>query len=254
MKRMIINQTNVYSEKDLCSSIAKQLPSGKIIELGSISHENNIEWIEAFENLHFIGYIDGNTQLLNIDKYYFITGDILISYEKPDSNSPIVGKYKRDNHIYPIEKLTINGNVWFRIYDNMGKNCYIPENSNIKSCEFSAYNSYVAQKTVCVYTQPQKRNSQVLITLTQGTNVIVSNIVEDEYKNYWLKIITNGKVGYIPRSTQLREGSLPTIELRPSIGFGAPIKEFFTSYLSYLLPALIAISICIVFLIFINIY
>lgn len=259
MRRMIISETNVYSQKDHSSLIVKQLPVGKAIDLGTISLEFGTEWIEAFENARFIGYIDGNTAFLNIDKYYFITGDMLVSYEKPDVGSPVAGKYKRDEHIYPVEKIKVDGTVWLKVYDNKGNVCYIPENSSIKSCEFSAYNAYLSQKTVCVYTRPQKRNSRVMLTLVRGANVIVSKIVEDEYCNYWLEIIADGQVGYIPRSTQLLDGDqLPSTPIPPK-DIGVDFKDLFMNrmivspvFWGYVIIAMSVIAVCIVMSILFN--
>jgi hypothetical protein len=203
MKRMVVGEVEVFSDKGLDNQVVRVVRDGEIIELGKSYYENGEEWIEVYEDLHFTGYINGKATLINMEKYYYVTQDILLCYEKPDIKSEVAIKLKRDEEIYIVEQLEKTGQVWFKVYDKFGISGYIESNSQIHPNEFKPYNAYIGEDLVEVYKIPRARISDLFTKLNRGRKITVMRVVDHGDIKGWMEITVNGKIGYIPRITRL---------------------------------------------------
>lgn len=200
---MVVGGVEVLSDKDFEHKVVREVRDGEIIELGKSYLENGEEWIEVYDDLHFTGYINGNATLLNLEKYYYVTQDILLCYEKSDRNSEIAIKLKRDEEIYLVEQLEKMGQVWLKVYDKFGISGYIEGNAHIQPNEFKPYNAYIGEDTVEVYKLPRVSSSEFFTKLNRGRKITVLRTIDHGDIKGWLEITVNGKMAYIPRSTRI---------------------------------------------------
>lgn len=162
MKKMVIGDTYVYSGKGFSHTAIKKIRDGGIVELGYSSWEDNQEWIEVLEDNFFIGFINSNTKLIDLDNYCYVLGDNLFCYEKPDYSSEIKVCLKKYDKIYLISKIFNKGRWWLKIYDNHGFACYIDANSPVCPNNFVPYSTTLCENTVMYIPTPRKKICKII--------------------------------------------------------------------------------------------
>ena len=68
----------------------RNIKSGEMMQLGDLGVHNGTEWIEVISNSNIIGYIKGDTMLLDSDKYCYIAQEFVRVYENPHSDSVLL--------------------------------------------------------------------------------------------------------------------------------------------------------------------
>ena len=175
MKKMVIGDTYIYSGKGFCHNAIKKVRDGGIIELGYSSWDADQQWIEVLEDNFFIGFINSNTKLVDLNNYYFVLENDLFCYEKPDKDSEIKICLKRCDKIYLISKIINKGQLWLKIYDKHGFCCYIDGNSYICPNILIPHETTLAENTI-MYIATAKKGVYKPIRLNKKSTIYVKRL------------------------------------------------------------------------------
>lgn len=205
MERMVIGGAKVYSGKGHDFQIVNEVKDGQIVDLGSVVSENGSEWIEVMNDSNVTGYINGETSLINLKKYFYVIWDTLLCYEEPSLDSSVSLQLNRDEELYLVEKVLKNEDTWFKVYDKYGISGYIKGTSGIHPRDFSPYEAIIGEDSVTVYKLPHVRASDVFTKINRGMKVTVNRVVDHGDIKGWLEISFYGKTGYILRTSHIEK-------------------------------------------------
>ncbi len=202
MKRIVVSDTELYKSYNAYTAPSDMIKTGVIIELGNVVKDDyEKEWIEVLSNSKNIGYIKGETMLLDPEKYCYIAEDYANAYQEPDTKSPLVRTYKKNEEIFLIDK-TSNGKLWYKVFDIQGNTGYIQGTTYLKSTNVNGQIMILSEDHVKLY-QTNDTEAPILCSMEVGSRITLLSIVKDPWGNRWFYIETSHGNGYIKGNTEM---------------------------------------------------
>ncbi len=199
MKRLLMQDTDIYRSIEFFSIPMDKIKSGEIIELGNAINDFGSEWIEVIKNNNIVGYIKGDAMLLDPDKYCYVAQEFVNVYEKPDLNSSVVRTYLKNEEFYIIDKLK-GTKTWYKIFDIKGNTGFIESDTYLKTTNVNGQKMITYEDYIKVY-KDINTNSEVLWTMLSGYEITLLNLLKDEQGDKWFQITTSKGEGYIKANT-----------------------------------------------------